>query len=608
MNNIKKDVKNILSQWSIFGKTPKEKFGKKMKKAKESVIAALNMRLFSENKAKAIAYWIQEFYCRWAMIFNAGIDAGWPNITAATATRFPFDPWTLQPGIPGSYKMVNYIQHQGGHQWGNNNSPNLPALANIYNARHIPFPIPFSPFGMSLKPKMVEILFKRIENILNTAAAAAGGAADAAAAIAAATAAAGVASGPAASAAAIAAFTAAVNALINIRIRGKLPRLTTLNRNQLAHMFILYEYALYHDFGDANSEFNWVSPILEPYRPYPELPTPPAGNNYGRWVINRNGDTQFAIPVETGTAPWRPAAAAPAENPGLAVAPRYDVTWQQIKANNFYKKEAKKWAEWMILAHPFPIPGFPIYTDYIYLRQKYILYKLSGVSNSAVPQAAQPFFPNGLNAIRRRGQFPLPPPPPNQPLPAPPMVGGMPFGPQGTNNLVRRRGESRSRSWLLFFENYRTRQYNNPYSGLRHLYNGLLPPHPRNLFGLTLFDRVPWNQNKELFVGPESNKYPIEIWPSNNMKRVRPNDVAPWPPAGNAPWRNYFRAYGALNINLVDTPQQIFPALMDLPLRYSRQVKRQNMGGWSGGRKHTLKRRKQKKRRRTLKKKRRNKK
>ena len=188
------------------------------------------------------------------------------------------------------------------------------------------------------------------------------------------------------------------------------------------------------------------------------------------------------------------------------------------------------------------------------------------------------------------------------------MVGGVPFGPQGTNDLVRRRGESRSRAWLLFFENYRTGQYNNPYSGLRHLYNGLnpRPPAPRNLFALTLRDMTPWNQNKELFVGPEANKYPIEIWPSNNMKRVRPNDVVAWLPAGyppgNAPWRNYFRAYEAFNGNLVDTPQQIFPALMDLPLRYSRQAKRQNMGGWSGGRKRTLKRRKRKKRR-TLKKK-----
>ena len=590
MKNIRDAFHDIWSQTGIFRDSAKMKFDKKMKKAKNGAISATNLRLFAENKTKAIAYWEQEYYCRQAMNFNAGIDAGWPNITAAAATRFPFDPWTLQPGVPATFKIVNYIQHYGapvavgpaGPPLNSANSPNLANCFARYNAAgiNVPSTIPFAPFGMSLKPKMIEILFKRIENMLNANAAELNAVA------------------PPIPAPVI---NAAAN-LRGLRIRGKLPRLTRLTRPQIREMFNLYEYALYHDYGNANREFKWPSPILEPYRSYPELPAPPAGNNYGRWVINKNGNTQFAIPVETNpiTAPWGPAALAPAENPGAAVPARHNVTWQQVKANNFYKKEAKKWAEWMILAHPFPIPGFPIYADYIYLRQKYILRKLAQVTRLAVPAAAQPFFPplggvlgDGLTPVQQRGQFKLPAF--NAvPAPAAPLGGqGIQFGPRGTNNLAVRRGEAMSRAWILFYDNYRTNQYNNPYSSV-----SAMGGHGwDNIFSLLFLEATPWNQNKELFVGQEANKFPTEVWPSNNMKRARPNDVPAWPAA---PWRNYFRTHvgGAM------APQQIFPALMDMNMRNSRQVKRQNMGGWSGGRKRTLKKKKKKRRRRTLKKKR----
>ena len=89
--------------------------------------------------------------------------------------------------------------------------------------------------------------------------------------------------------------------------------------------------------------------------------------------------------VNTGIAPWDTGTPIPAlPNVIQGIAPRPRVSWRQVKANGFYKIEAKKWAEWMVLSNPFPIPGFPIYSSYIALFQKYKYYKLH--ASSTIPQ------------------------------------------------------------------------------------------------------------------------------------------------------------------------------------------------------------------------------
>ena len=60
MKNIRDAFHDIWSQTGIFRDSAKMKFDKKMKKAKNGAISATNLRLFAENKAKAIAYWEQE--------------------------------------------------------------------------------------------------------------------------------------------------------------------------------------------------------------------------------------------------------------------------------------------------------------------------------------------------------------------------------------------------------------------------------------------------------------------------------------------------------------------------------------------------------------------
>ena len=78
-----------------------------MKKAVAADVTSKNIKLYYENRKKALDYWEQEYYCRQAMNFNAGVNGGWPNITPASS-RYPFDPWTLQPAVALTSKLVTY--------------------------------------------------------------------------------------------------------------------------------------------------------------------------------------------------------------------------------------------------------------------------------------------------------------------------------------------------------------------------------------------------------------------------------------------------------------------------------------------------------------------
>ncbi|MEE9571676.1 MAG: hypothetical protein V3W20_01355, partial [Candidatus Neomarinimicrobiota bacterium] len=161
----------------LFKDSQSEKFEKKMKKATSSDIVSKNIKLYYENRKKALDYWEQEYYCRQAMNFNAGVTGGWPNITASS--RYPFDPWTLQPSVALTSKTVTYPNGLPGQAPNGESNAVNPVLADAnpmrawYAAQPAGFqrpawPLPFSPFGMSLKPKMVLVLFKRMNNYLNT--------------------------------------------------------------------------------------------------------------------------------------------------------------------------------------------------------------------------------------------------------------------------------------------------------------------------------------------------------------------------------------------------------------------------------------------------------
>ena len=109
------DIKTIAldryhSAPGIFTDSASEKFEKKMKKSTAADITSKNIKLYYKNRTKALAYWEQEYYCRQAMNFNAGINAGWPNIGVAVGNRFPFDPWTLQPAIAMTAKICSISQ------------------------------------------------------------------------------------------------------------------------------------------------------------------------------------------------------------------------------------------------------------------------------------------------------------------------------------------------------------------------------------------------------------------------------------------------------------------------------------------------------------------
>ena len=470
------------------------------------------------------------------MNFNAGITGGWPNIMVAVGNRFPFDLWTLQPAIAMTEKSVQYPNGLPSSRAGSQAVINLPPMAATgpmqawYGAQPAgfqspPWPIPFSPLGMSLKPKMVLILFKRMNNYLN----AAGGAG------------AGVGPPPAN-------VINAINNLQPIMVQGKLPNLTTatLTNAQWNDLFVLYEFVLFNRFEGEEAEL-----VLEPFEPYPRLPEPVAGAQFGTWLISRNR-RQYAIPVDTGVNPWPTTAPAP----GLPVpippqAPRLRVSWQQVKKSGFYNLEAKKWAEWMILANPFPIPGFPEYNQYLTLWQKYKYAKIN--ASSTIPQPGNALIPAQINT-----QCVLPP------------VDTQ------FRSTFRKDDDGNLINWVLPSEANRTAQYINPYAAVSLPAGAPGGWMPANY--LNLIDAQP-NSAKWMFGGPITGSYPKQIWPKNNM-----------------------RIHGAV-------PPERFPPLENIITINVRRSKRENLGGWLGGkRKRTLRKYRKKRKNKTLKRRRRRKK
>jgi len=172
-----------------------------------------------------------------------------------------------------------------------------------------------------------------------------------------------------------------------------------------------------------------------------------------------------------------------------AVASRPRVSWRQVKANGFYKIEAKKWAEWMVLSNPFPIPGFPIYSSYIALFQKYKYYKLHAAST--IPQPT-----NVLAAGQEATNCSLPP-------------ANITF-----SSSFRDRGE-----WILPSEANRTAQYINPYSAVA-LVAPAAPPGWLPTGYLDLINAQPSN-GKWLFGGPSPGKYP-------NVRRSKRKNLGGW--------------------------------------------------------------------------------
>ena len=507
----------------LFIDSQSEKFEKRMKKATAANIVSKNIKLYYENRKKALDYWEQEYYCRQAQNFNAGVNGGWSNIAASS--RYPFDPWTLQPAVALTSKSVTYPNGLPGQAPNGGSNAVVPGGANtaamrawyaaqLAGFRRPAWPLPFSPFGMSLKPKMVLILFKRMNNYLNTP----GGGR-------------GVGAPPAP-------VGAAIVVLQPLRVQGKLPDLTTvpLTPAQWTALFTLYEYVLYNRF-----EANEPELVLEPYEPYPRLPQPAAGAQFGTWLISRNR-RQYAIPVP-GVAPWARLAVAAPVLPAIipAVGPRNRVSWRQVKANGFYKIEAKKWAEWMVLSNPFPIPGFPIYSSYTALFQKYKYYKLNAASTIPQPN-------NALVAGQEVTNCSMPP------------IDVI------FNSSFREGGQ-----WTLPSQANRTAQYINPYSAVAlpaGAPGGWLPAGFLNLINAQA------SIGKWLYGGPSPGKYPKEVWPKNNM-----------------------RVHGAI-------PPVRYPPLEDVIKINFRRSKRKNLGGWQGGRrKKTLKRRKKKRKNKTLKRK-----
>lgn len=252
-----------------------------MKLAKNNITTTRFLKLYNANKRKALDYWKQEYYSRQAINFNAGIAAGWPNIDV-NLTRFPYDPWTLQPGIRDTHRQLHYPNNVVPF---NNLQPSdivipegVDAMRAAYNdvaegLQRPPFPIPFSPFGMALKPLMVVKLFQRMNKLINK-----------------------VDDIDPILPAIPANVSDAARALRAIRIRNKLPKLSTIRGADSVeiwnNLFIIYEYLLYHDYLIAvNSEY-----VLEPHPPYPSLPEPIDDQPFGFWTIDREGNKQWAIP------------------------------------------------------------------------------------------------------------------------------------------------------------------------------------------------------------------------------------------------------------------------------------------------------------------------
>jgi hypothetical protein len=286
---------------------------------------------------------------------------------------------------------------------------------------------------------------------------------------------------------------------------------------------------------------------------------------FGTWLIRRNS-RQYSIPVEYVNA-WP--ANQPIPNPPVPPLPvptplpqdsRPRVSWQQVKKNGFYEIEAKKWANWMVLANPFPIPGFQDYTSYIKLFHKYKLSKLN--ASSTIPDPGNPLTV----------ALPLPQTRSNCPLP----FDNTTF----RKSVHMRDGDGNLINWILPSNQDRTAQYINPYSaatmpaGVPAAPGGWLPPNDLQLE----YDAA--SINKWEFAGPQINdvgtrdkpkyvQYPKEAWPKNNMRVFGP------PPA--IPLLG-FRVGGA-----------VIPPLGNFISKKGIRSARAEFAGWKGGRK-TVKR------------------
>jgi len=257
-NNQLTDIKTIAldkyhSSPGMFTDSTSEKFEKKFKRATQSNIVAANIKLYYKNRKKALDYWEQEYYCRQSVNFNAGVTAGWPRIDP-NPSRFPFDPWTLQPAIDLTSKSVQYPN--GLHDGAVGIIPHSATMRAWYNAQLPPFnkppwPLPFSPLGMSLKPSMVIILFKRLNKFINDPT--------------------GLPAGH---------IQAAAITMRDMLVQGKLPRLNTLPLRRIQILIDLYQYVLYNPF-DANDEED-LHHILTPWEPYPDY-QPPLYDQEGCW-------------------------------------------------------------------------------------------------------------------------------------------------------------------------------------------------------------------------------------------------------------------------------------------------------------------------------------
>ena len=399
-------MKDIFTDtWSntgIFTDSSSERFNKKIEKASHSSSSAKNLTLYLANRKKALDYWEQEYYARQAANFRAGAGGpnGWPNLFS----RYPYDPWTLQPAVYGTRMEDQWLFGPGPMP---PPGPLLARAAQINAAANPPFPLPFAPFNMALRPAQVAILFTRMEGAINNPPAPAPG------------------------------WQAAAIALGPIMISEHLPRLSTFSDANFAHLFALYEHFLRNPTP------------LQHFTPYPTKPA--------TWSLTSGGAQVPAVP----------------EVAGGPVAARPNVTWQQVAKNMFYKKEARKWARWMSLTDPIPIPGVPQYADYIILRQRYILHKMG--TNAFAWNIANPAPQAGAAAAQI------------------PIAAG----------------------------NMRPPHLTNPYAEIGNIIVGWAlaagPPLPIGNWNGN-FAPGQWNIRKEEFVGPKANSYPVPPWPANNIK------------------------------------------------------------------------------------------
>ena len=456
-------IRDKFNAISILSDSDSKTFEKKMKNATTSDIVSKNIVLYYKNRNKAIEFWMQEYYCRQADNYKTGVNAGWPT---TPHSRFPFDPWTLQPAVAATSRIPPAVNQQN--------------IIDSYADDRPPWPLPFSPLGMSLKPKMVIILFKRMNKLINNFRA------DGAPLL------------PARIGADL------IARLRTLLISGKLIKLERIvATNEVVRnypdpvagiqntqrvwndIFIIYEYLLYHNYLVQE----YPQDVLEPYAPYPKLPEPEPV--FGIWRIGGNGAyKQYAIPV-TNIPNWPSVDDTPPyvqPFPEQVARPR--VSWQQIKKNGFYRIEAKKWAEWMVLVNPFPIPGFPRYSDYLMILQNYKYSKLSGSSSMPVPNAA-------LIGNQSETQVPLP-----------------------DEDTEFSNG---TRQWILPSAAARTAQYINPYAPVATpdvpIPPGAapapwMPPH-----FLHLLSDEP-NFQKWMYTGPKATEYPVEIWPKDKWRTV----------------------------------------------------------------------------------------